>query len=204
MVASESTAPVGAATERPRAPSTAAASTLRGIEAAALEVAAESTVPAAAATPSDSELACLAEGIYFEARGESVRGQLAVGRVILNRVESGAYPDTICGVVYQNDHRRNRCQFSFACDGTTDAITEYAVWEDIQGYAAWLLAGETKPRPLFQVASLETSTHYHADYVKPDWAKRMTQTGRIGRHYFYFDPRAYAVESAWLLPGPRS
>jgi spore germination cell wall hydrolase CwlJ-like protein len=136
--------------------------------------------------------------MYFEARGESVRGQLAVGRVILNRVASGAYPDTICGVVYQNEEKPNRCQFSFACDGRQDIVTEPAKWEEIEAYAYWLLAGEAKPVRAFQLASLQASTHYHADYVTPDWAKRMTLTGRIGHHYFYFDPSAYPVQSAWL------
>src|SRR5688572_19337306 len=110
-----------------------------GIALAALEVAAQSEGPLHHTTHSERELRCLAEGIYFEARGEPLRGQLAVGRVILNRVASDAYPNTICDVVYQNDHMRNRCQFSFACDGKPDTIAEYDSWYNIRGYAAWLL-----------------------------------------------------------------
>ena len=72
---------------------------------------------AAASGKSDGQLQCLAKAIYFEARGESEKGQLAVGRVVLNRVESGAYADTICGVVVQGSERPNSCQVSFACDG---------------------------------------------------------------------------------------
>jgi spore germination cell wall hydrolase CwlJ-like protein len=72
------------------------------------------------------EQKCLAEGIYFEARGEKVEGQAAVAQVILNRVRNPTFPNTICGVVYQNDTWRNRCQFSFACDGIRDRINSLA------------------------------------------------------------------------------
>lgn len=162
-----------------------------GVALAAVALAAQSTGPQRYTTHSEQELRCLAEGIYFEARGEPLRGQLAVGRVILNRVESDAYPNTVCGVVYQNDHKRNRCQFSFACDGKPDTITEHGIWHGIRGYAAWLLANDPKPDSKYQVlASLETATHYHADYVSPRWAKFLTLTVRIGRHYFYTDPAA--------------
>lgn len=170
--------------------STADAAT-SGIAQAALEVAAQSAGPQHYTTSSERELRCLAEGMYFEARGEPLRGQLAVGRVILNRVASEAYPDTVCDVVYQNDHMRNRCQFSFACDGTPDTIAEHEVWYRVRGYAAWLLANNPKPGAAYQVlASLETATHYHADYVSPRWAKFLRLTARIGRHVFYADPSA--------------
>jgi spore germination cell wall hydrolase CwlJ-like protein len=164
---------------------------LKGIALAASEVAAQRTTSQRSAHWSEREKKCLATGMYFEARGESMRGQLAVGRVIMNRVDSDAYPNTICGVVYQNDHMRDRCQFSFACDGKDDAITEEAKWDEIQGYADWLLDTDkgAGPPPLL-MASLGTSTHYHADYVSPGWASRLTLTGRIGRHYFYYDPSA--------------
>jgi spore germination cell wall hydrolase CwlJ-like protein len=167
------------------------ASTVKGIELAGVEVAAQSTAPTGRIKPSDSELRCLAEGIYFEARGESFPGQLAVGQVIMNRMASDAYPDTICGVVYQNEDKHNRCQFSFACDGKDDTVAEPAKWEEIEGYAAWLWANDAKAgdAPLL-LASLSVSTHYHADYVNPRWAKHMTPTGRIGRHFFYYDPKA--------------
>jgi len=111
----------------------AAAVTTDGIAMAALEVAAQSKGPQHYITHSERELRCLAEGMYFEARSEPLRGQLAVGRVIMNRVASDAYPDTICDVVYQNDHMRNRCQFSFACDGKPDKIAEYERAHGIAG-----------------------------------------------------------------------
>jgi spore germination cell wall hydrolase CwlJ-like protein len=162
-----------------------------GIALAALAVAAQSASPRYYSAYSERQLRCLAEGIYFEARGQPLRGQLAVGRVILNRVASDAYPNTVCDVVYQNDHMRNRCQFSFACDGTPDTISEYDVWYRVRGYAAWLLANNPKPGAEYQVlATLETATHYHADYVNPRWAKFLRLTARIGRHIFYADPSA--------------
>lgn len=172
-------------------PTPAATAALKGIELAALEVAAQSNAPRWSALASEKELRCLAEGIYFEARGEPLRGQFAVGRVIMNRVASDAYPNTICDVVYQNDHRQNRCQFSFACDGKEDVVAEPAKWYEIRGYAAWLLANGVKPGEEYPVlASLGSATHYHADYVSPRWAKYLTLTIRIGRHYFYADPAA--------------
>jgi spore germination cell wall hydrolase CwlJ-like protein len=176
--------------EKPQT-SSAAVANLEGIALAAQEVAVQSASSTGGAQWSENEARCLAEGMYFEARGESVRGQLAVGRVIMNRVASDAYPNTICGVVYQNDDKPNRCQFSFACDGKEDIITDAAKWEEIEGYAAWLLANHAKPGEEPQLlASLGGSTHYHADYVNPRWAKTLTLTVRIGRHLFYSDPAA--------------
>ena len=67
---------------------------------------------------------CLANAVYFESRGESVRGQIAVAQVVMNRVFSPFYPNDVCGVVYQNAHRHNACQFTFACDGIPDIVTE--------------------------------------------------------------------------------
>lgn len=169
-----------------------AESALKGFESAGYELAAHADAPSPwSPRPSARDLRCLAEGIYFEARGESLAGQMAVGRVILNRVESDNYPNNVCDVVYQNEHLSNRCQFSFACDGVPDVITEDALWYKIQGYSRWLFANYSKvgvQSPL--LASLSASTHYHADYVHPYWAKHFTLTGRIGSHYFYYDPSA--------------
>lgn len=136
------------------------------------------------------ELECLATAIYHEARGEPARGQLVVGRVILNRVASRYYPDTICEVVYQNVHMRNRCQFSFACDGIPKRVTEKRVWRDIERRAEWLLncVGENDCEESKRHGEIWTSTHYHADYVHPFWADVLARTGRIGRHIFYYTP----------------
>jgi spore germination cell wall hydrolase CwlJ-like protein len=128
---------------------------------------------------------CLARAIYFEARSEPVDGQFAVARVVLNRAESGHYPDTICRVVYQNAHMRDRCQFSFACDGLPDEPTESVAWAMALGMAAALVRTEDPLMP----AELLQSTHYHADYVHPAWAPKLAMTGTVGRHIFYLEHR---------------
>jgi len=123
--------------------------------------------------------ACLAQAIYFEARSESESGQAAVAQVILNRVASRLYPATVCGVVYQNRHRFKACQFSFACEGRSLAIRETRAWEHAQRIADEVLAGQT------YLANIGPSTHYHATYVSPGWAKRLKRMDRIGTHIFY-------------------
>ncbi|TCA16122.1 cell wall hydrolase [Rhizobium leguminosarum bv. viciae] len=128
---------------------------------------------------SAGEQQCLASGIYFEARGESVKGQAAVAQVILNRVRNPAYPHTICGVVYQNEDWRNRCQFSFACDSIKDRVNSEYHWRVARDVAMAVTAGKIW---LPQVGS---ATHYHAVYVRPKWAKTMEKVGRIGLHVFY-------------------
>ena len=124
---------------------------------------------------------CLARAVYFEARSESELGQLAVAKVILNRVKSPEYPNTICGVVYQGSGRRNSCQFSFACDGQPDDVKSAAAWARSKAVAQKALNGSAK------VAAIGTATNYHADYVKPRWAKSMKRLIKIGRHVFYQD-----------------
>lgn len=122
---------------------------------------------------------CLAQGIYFEARGEPVEGQAAVSQVILNRVRNPHYPNSICGVVYQNQHWYNRCQFSFACDRIRDRIGNKRLYDIALHVAAETTAGRIW---LSQVGS---STHYHATYVNPRWNRKMKRVGRIGLHIFY-------------------
>lgn len=128
---------------------------------------------------SDKELWCLSTGIYFEARGEVYRGQVAVAQVILNRVKDHRYPDTICGVVFQNQNRRNACQFSFACDGIPETITERKPWDQAEEIAAKVTSGE------LYLTEVGDATHYHATYVRPAWAPRMTKVTQIGLHVFY-------------------
>jgi spore germination cell wall hydrolase CwlJ-like protein len=130
---------------------------------------------------SPTEMKCLATAIYFEARGEPERGQLAVAQVVLNRLKNPAYPNTVCGVVYQNKNKRNRCQFSFACDGIKDRITDMRSWGSAQALAKKVLNDN---RTMFQ-ADVGTSTHYHANYVRPRWARHMKKMQKIGRHIFY-------------------
>lgn len=132
-----------------------------------------------AKTFSEAEQRCLAAGIYFEARGESVKGQAAVAQVILNRVRNPTYPNTVCGVVYQNDNWRNRCQFSFACDGIKDRVRSPKHWNVAEEIALATTAGK------IWLKEVGSSTHYHATYVRPPWAKRMRKVGKIGLHIFY-------------------
>ena len=130
------------------------------------------------AEASSSEDHCLAQAIYFEARGEPVEGQIAVGEVILNRVDDAHYPSTICGVVFQNERWRHRCQFSFACDGLSDEPLERDAW-----MMARRIANLVKAR-LVPDNSGE-ATHYHATYVSPKWKHGLEQTVQLGRHVFY-------------------
>jgi spore germination cell wall hydrolase CwlJ-like protein len=128
---------------------------------------------------SESEQKCLAEAIYFEARGENVKGQAAVAQVVLNRVRNPSFPDTICGVVYQNDHWHNRCQFSFACDGIKDRITSPSHYRLATEIALAVTAGR-----IF-IPEVGSSTHYHATYVRPRWSRAMEKMKKIGLHIFY-------------------
>ena len=131
---------------------------------------------------------CLSLAIYHEARGEPAHGQLAVGRVILNRAASRFYPDTICGVVYQNAARHNRCQFSFACDGKTDQAGNMRAWAAAVAMAERLMCRNVCGGVAIS-ADLIRSTHYHATYVRPSWSKKLRRTGQIGGHVFYFTSR---------------
>ncbi|MCD7059297.1 cell wall hydrolase [Pelagibacterium xiamenense] len=144
---------------------------------------ARANTPATDFTPrhsySEREQWCLSTGIYFEARGESYRGQVAVAQVIMNRVAHHNYPDTICGVVYQNQHRRNACQFSFACDGIADRINEPDAWAQAKEITAEVLNED------IYLSEVADATHYHATYVRPHWARNMEQVTQVGLHVFY-------------------
>lgn len=151
-----------------------------------------------AATGQAKQFECLARAVYFEARSESEAGQLAVARVVLNRVASGRYPDTICGVVYQGKQRRNQCQFSFACDGKPDTITEPTAWREAMTQATWALACDTTCQEASDrtkgitgtpVDEALVATHYHADYVQPEWADKLERMAQIGTHIFYAERR---------------
>jgi spore germination cell wall hydrolase CwlJ-like protein len=122
---------------------------------------------------------CLAEAIYFEARSESNEGRAAVAQVVLNRVRSNLYPNTVCGVVYQNSHRHLACQFTFTCEGKSLRVTEPAPWRD-----AVRIAREVYDGTIY-LPEVGGSTHYHANYVRPGWAKRLKKMDTIGQHVFY-------------------
>jgi spore germination cell wall hydrolase CwlJ-like protein len=125
------------------------------------------------------EQKCLAEAIYFEARSEPAAGQAAVAQVVLNRVKSGLYPNSVCGVVYQNRHRYMACQFSFACEGKSLRVTETSYWRQAVEIAKAVTTGKT------YLANVGNATHYHANYVNPTWSRRLKKTDKIGTHIFY-------------------
>jgi spore germination cell wall hydrolase CwlJ-like protein len=122
---------------------------------------------------------CLAEVVYFEARGEAVRGQIAVAQVVMNRAFSGKYPNDVCGVVYQNKHRHMACQFTFACDNYADVIREPDMWDRAKKIAKAMLDGQV------WLPEVGKSTHYHAYYVRPSWVNEMTKLYKFGVHTFY-------------------
>ncbi|MFE1601139.1 cell wall hydrolase [Methylobacterium sp. ID0610] len=127
----------------------------------------------------EKEQRCLAEAVYFEARGEPEQGQAAVAQVVLNRAKSGLYPANICGVVYQNRHRYLGCQFSFACEGRSLRVNDEAAWTIATRVAKAVVEGRT------YLADVGGATHYHADYVRPRWSRRLRKMDVIGRHIFY-------------------
>jgi len=139
---------------------------------------------------------CLADAVYFEARGEAVRGQIAVAQVVMNRTFSGFYPNTVCGVVYQNKHRHMACQFTFACDNVADVVREPDMWERAKKIAKAMLDGQ------LWLPEVDKSTHYHAYWVRPSWVSEMKKMYKFGVHTFY-RPRAWGDGSeapSWGTP----
>jgi Cell Wall Hydrolase len=123
---------------------------------------------------------CLADAVYFEARGEVRKGQEAVAQVVMNRVFSGYYPHDVCGVVYQNAHRHLACQFTFACEGKDlSRIDEPDMWEQAKSIAKDTLDGK------IWLAEVGHATHYHAYWVHPSWVHEMTRLFKLGVHTFY-------------------
>ncbi|MCR8550697.1 cell wall hydrolase [Salipiger sp. P9] len=121
---------------------------------------------------------CLAEALYFEARGETLKGQFAVAEVILNRVDSPRFPNSVCGVINQGTGRKFACQFTYTCDGHPENINEPAAWDRVAKVAKAMLAGA--PRALTNGA-----TYYHTHAVRPSWSRKFTRTASIGDHFFY-------------------
>ena len=146
------------------------------------------------------ELYCLAQNIYFEAKSEPLAGQYAVADVVLNRVNDTRYPNTICEVVREGPIKeswktrqhadlpdseriyhpiKNRCQFSWYCDGKADTIRDNDAWRTAQ-IIAYKIVHTDKMRGI-----TEGATHYHADYVSPKWASKIQLVGSISTHIFY-------------------
>lgn len=125
-----------------------------------------------------SAIDCLSAAIYYEAAQEPIAGQRAVAQVVLNRVRHPAFPNTVCGVVFQGSERNTGCQFTFTCDGSLRRTPSSEGWRRAQSIAAAALAGSVEP-------SVGHATHYHAVYVQPYWAKTLTKLNVIDSHIFY-------------------
>lgn len=125
-----------------------------------------------------AELRCLAEALYFEARGETVKGQFAVAEVILNRVKSERFPGSACGVINQGTGKKYQCQFTYTCDGYKEVIKEPRAYERVSKVARIALDG-------LAPELTKGATHYHTTAVKPRWSKVYTKTAAIGDHVFY-------------------
>jgi len=138
----------------------------------------------------DKQHECLAKNIYFEARNEPFAGQFAVALVTLNRVHDTAFPNTICEVVYQGIHhadgfpKRDRCQFSWYCDGNSDEVRNQRAWQTVQKTAnlAMLQYSSIKAEGLDYT---EGARYYHTYEISPRWSKTFPKVGRIGDHIFY-------------------
>jgi spore germination cell wall hydrolase CwlJ-like protein len=126
----------------------------------------------------DAQWECLTEALYFEARGETVKGQFAVAEVIINRVKSDRFPGTACGVINQGTGKKYQCQFTYTCDGHKEVIKEPRAYDRVSKVARIALDGAA-PKVT------EGATHYHTKAVSPRWSRVYTRTTAIGTHIFY-------------------
>jgi spore germination cell wall hydrolase CwlJ-like protein len=121
---------------------------------------------------------CLTAAVHYEAATEQMDGQQAVAQVVLNRVRHPAYPNSVCGVVFQGSERQTGCQFTFTCDGSLRRRPSIAAWSRARMVARAALAG-------YVYSPVGFATHYHAEYVLPYWAPSLVKIGQIGAHIFY-------------------
>lgn len=129
-------------------------------------------------TAGGSDWECLSEALYFEARGETARGLFAVAEVILNRVDSGDFPNSVCSVVNQGTGRLYACQFTYTCDGHDEVIHEPGAYARVAKVARLMLDGANRPLT-------DGATYYHTTAVSPSWARRFERTAQYGVHLFY-------------------
>ena len=134
-------------------------------------------------------LLCLTQAVYYEAGFEPLQGRRAVAQVVLNRMRHPAFPKSVCGVVYQGS-RSPVCQFSFVCDGSINRAPAMSAWNEARKVAAAALAGHVE-------TSVGSATHYHADYVAPYWAPKLTKLAKLGAHIFYRWPGAWGQPAAF-------
>ena len=124
------------------------------------------------------DLECLTQAAYYEARGEGRDGMKAVAQVVLNRVRHRAFPNSVCGVVFQGAGRRTGCQFSFTCDGSMRGRVNRAAWNRARDIASSALSGSV-------YASVGNATHFHTTGVSPRWRNSLVQVSQVGDHLFY-------------------
>ena len=129
---------------------------------------------------------CLAEALYFEARGEPALGQFAVAEVIINRAESDDFPETVCKVVNQGTGKKWRCQFTYTCDGLPETVADAAAWEMVGKVARLALDGHAEELT-------NGALFYHTKAVNPNWAEVFFRTTTIGAHHFY-NPEAVLAQ----------
>ena len=132
-----------------------------------------------------AELDCLAEAVYYEARSETAKGQIAVAEVVMNRVRDPNFPKTVCDVVFQGRYRTTGCQFTFTCDGSLRVKPRGEAWDRARAVALHVAMGLNKP-------VTNKATHYHTDYVDPYWSPGLVETATIGTHIFYRFPKTGA------------
>jgi hypothetical protein len=134
-------------------------------------------------------LQCMTQAVYYEAAYEPLMGRRAVAQVVLNRVRHPAFPNSVCGVVYQGSNQRV-CQFSFTCDGSLNRKPSAAAWAAAEAVARDSLSGYVE-------RSVGQATHYHANYVSPYWAPKLTKISQLGAHIFYRWPGKWGLPSAF-------
>jgi spore germination cell wall hydrolase CwlJ-like protein len=134
--------------------------------------------PSVAAQSRMLAIDCLTAAVYYEAASENLTGQRAVAQVVLNRVRHPAFPNSVCGVVFQGSERITGCQFSFTCDGSMARRPSNAGWARAQAVAAMALSGYVEP-------SVGLATHYHTVWVVPYWSSSLTKLRTLGAHIFY-------------------
>jgi spore germination cell wall hydrolase CwlJ-like protein len=168
--------------DSPSAGRKAGARRVKAVEPAPLDLRALDAMPS---VEGDAEWRCLAQAIYFESRGEPLQGQIAVAEVVLNRVDDHRFPNTVCGVTNQGAGSGRGCQFSYACDGRSDAMRSDLARERSEKLASLMLKGRAR-------TVTAGATYFHTRAVRPSWSGRMTRTATIGQHLFYRPGRQVA------------
>ena len=164
-----SVAEIAAATKTPKQPK-------------ALDLRTLDSLPAA---DGGAQMQCLAQAIYFESRGEPLAGQIAVAEVVLNRVDDRRFPNTVCGVTKQGAGSGHSCQFSYACDGRSDAMKSALPRERSEKLASLMLGGRSR-------SVTGGATYFHTSAIRPSWSRRFSRTAAIGHHIFYRAPTQVA------------